>query len=311
MIEILNGITETINYGNELGLRLFHNVDYEDYPEHWHVGIEIIMPVVTDYTVLIGNDRYKLLEGEILIINSGVIHGLEAPPTGERIVMQFNPVLLYTLKEMETTLAMMPSVYHISPKTTPDIYSYVKTRMDMIIREYDAGKPFSEGVIYAELIQMFAEIGRYFLDQNMHLDRIEKLGAAEKQKEYMSVIMKACNYINIHYQEKLSLEEVADRVGFSKFHFTRIFKQYTNMTFCEYLNKRRVKCAEGLLFSTDMRVTDVAMNSGFSSMSSFDRTFKAVNGNSPSQYRESLAGHTTTSDIPKNEKIKSLIDRKL
>lgn len=45
MIEILNGMTETINYGSSLGVRLYHNVDYEDYPEHWHVGLEIIMPV--------------------------------------------------------------------------------------------------------------------------------------------------------------------------------------------------------------------------------------------------------------------------
>ena len=61
--------------------------------------------------------------------------------------------------------------------------------------------------------------------------------------------------------ENLSLEEVAAVSGFSKFHFTRIFKQYMNMTFYEYLNSKRVKRAEELLYDKKMSITDVAMNS--------------------------------------------------
>ena len=64
MIEILNGMTETINYGSSLGVRLYHNVDYEDYPEHWHVGLEIIMPVSSEYTVIVGKERFRLMTGD-------------------------------------------------------------------------------------------------------------------------------------------------------------------------------------------------------------------------------------------------------
>ncbi|HCD46236.1 MAG TPA: hypothetical protein DEQ64_21450 [Lachnoclostridium sp.] len=75
--------------------------------------------------------------------------------------------------------------------------------------------------------------------------------------------------------------------GFSKYHFTRIFKQYMNMTFYEYLNSRRVKKAEELLYNTkEMSITDVAMGSGFSSMSTFNRTFKMIKRCSPSDYRK-------------------------
>lgn len=288
MIEILNGITETINYGNSLGLRLFHNVEYEDYPEHWHVGIEIIMPLSTEYTVIVGNERYRLLAGDIIVINSGVLHGLEAPPDGERIILQFDPALLYTLKEMETLLALIPSIFYITPDREPDLYPFVKQQMDRIVHEYDEGKMLCEAAVYAALIEMFVEIGRKVTSQNINSQREIKKGKAEKQMEYLEVIMKACNYINQHYQEKLSLENTAATVGFSKFHFTRIFKQYMNMTFYEYLNKKRVQCAEGLLYSTEMSVTDVAMNSGFSSMSAFDRTFKSMNGCSPSEFRNAI-----------------------
>ena len=103
MIEILEGTHETINYGNSMGVRMFHNVDYEDYPEHWHTAIEIIMPVHEGYNVIAGEKKYCLKEGDILILNSGTLHALEAPPKGERIILQFSDYLLYSLRENGNT----------------------------------------------------------------------------------------------------------------------------------------------------------------------------------------------------------------
>lgn len=288
MIEILNGLRETINYGDSLGLRLYHNVDYEDYPEHWHTGIEIIMPVTDDYTVLLGEERYHLATNDIIVINSGVLHGLEAPPTGERIILQFDAALLYTLKEMETLVSMLPPVVHLTRKTEPSLYPFVWQRMTKIVEEYDEGKMFREAFIYAMLIEIFGEMGRNLTNRQVDWDKKMSKGQVTKQKEYLEVIMGACNYINQHYQENLTLEETAGISGFSKFHFTRIFKQYMNMTFYEYLNSKRVKRAEELLLNAEMNITDIAMNSGFSSLSAFNRTFKSVNSCSPSEYRNKV-----------------------
>lgn len=287
MIEILNGMTETINYRNSLDFRLFHNVDYEDYPTHWHVGIEILMPVTEVYGVIVEQKKYVLEKGDILIVNSGVPHALEAPPTGERIILQFDPALLYSIKEMETLLLLFPSVFYITQENEAELYPFVKEKMEEIIREYDGQQPFAGALVYASLIELFAGIGRVIRDRSIEdtETRDVRRSKQDRQWEYQEVAMKACNYINQHYQEKLTLEETAKIVGFSKYHFTRVFKKYMNMTFYEYLNKKRVKCAEGLLYSTEMSITDVALNSGFSSMSSFDRTFKALNKCSPSEFR--------------------------
>ena len=284
MIEILNGMTETINYRNSLDFRLFHNVDYEDYPTHWHVGIEILMPVTENYGVIVEQKKYVLEKGDILIVNSGVPHALEAPPTGERIILQFDPALLYSLKEMETLLLLFPSVFYITKENEPELYPLVREKMAEIIREYDGA------LVYASLIEMFAGIGRKIRERSIEDTEMRDMRRSkhDRQWEYQEVAMKACNYINQHFQEKLTLEETAKIVGFSKYHFTRVFKKYMNMTFYEYLNKKRVKCAEGLLYNTEMSITDVAMNSGFSSMSSFDRTFKALNRCSPSEFREAI-----------------------
>lgn len=135
---------------------------------------------------------------------------------------------------------------------------------------------------------MFVTLGRVVMEGLYEKNEIVSDGQATKHKEYMKTVMGACNYINQHYQENITLEEVASVSGFSKFHFTRIFKQCMDMTFYEYLNERRITKAEELLYTTVLSVTDIAMQSGFSSISAFNRTFKTMKGCSPSEYRNKL-----------------------
>lgn len=286
MIEILEGTHETINYGNSMGVRMFHNVDYEDYPEHWHTAIEIIMPVHEGYNVIVGEKKYCLKEGDILILNSGTLHALEAPPKGERIILQFSDYLLYSLREMETLLNLLPPVMFFSEEEDfQRLYSFIKRQMDAIVVEYDQEKTFFCAAIYARLIEIFIYIGRNAIWGDRKRKNVIIDNNPSKKKEYMESVMSVCNYINQHYQEPLSLEEIADVSGFSRFHFTRIFKQCMNMTFYEYLNQKRISKAEELLSTTSQSVTEIAMNSGFSSISAFNRTFKSVKGCSPSVYR--------------------------
>lgn len=286
MIEILEGTHETINYGNSMGVRMFHNVDYEDYPEHWHTAIEIIMPVHEGYNVIVGEKKYCLKEGDILILNSGTLHAPEAPPKGERIILQFSDYLLYSLREMETLLNLLPPVMFFSEEEDfQRLYSFIKRQMDAIVVEYDQEKTFFGAAIYARLIEIFIYIGRNAIWGDRKRKNVIIDNNPSKKKEYMESVMSACNYINQHYQEPLSLEEIADVSGFSRFHFTRIFKQCMNMTFYEYLNQKRISKAEELLSTTSQSVTEIAMNSGFSSISAFNRTFKSVKGCSPSVYR--------------------------
>lgn len=184
---------------------------------------------------------------------------------------------------------MLPPIVYI-PYDAKDekLYEFVRSRMDRIVTEYDEKKTFRESLIYAQLIEMFVTLGRVVMEGLYEKNEIVSDGQATKHKEYMETVMGACNYINQHYQENITLEEVASVSGFSKFHFTRIFKQCMDMTFYEYLNERRITKAEELLYTTVLSVTDIAMQSGFSSISAFNRTFKTMKGCSPSEYRNKL-----------------------
>lgn len=94
------------------------------------------------------------------------------------------------------------------------------------------------------------------------------------------------DYINNHFAEDLSLETVASQAGFSKFHFSRLFKQYTDSTFYKYLNQKRIEFAKSLLQDPGVSVTEVAFKSGFSSLSAFLRMFKLMNNCTPTEFRE-------------------------
>lgn len=286
MIEILQGHHETIRYGGTLGLKLYHNYEYEDYPEHWHSGLEIIMPVKAGYTVCADDKVFQLKEQEICIINSGVIHSLRAPQVGERIILQFEAALLHTIKEMETLLFKLPPVYHITAERKEQ-YAFIRAKMEALIKEHDGDNLFREASVYATLIEIFVRIGR---DITLYQEE-NRNEAAHKtnQREYLEAVMNACDFINQHLLENITLERVAAVGGFSKYHFSRVFKLYMDITFYDYLNMKRVNKAKELLaYSSHMSITDVAMNAGFSSLSSFNRNFKALNQCSPSEYRSKL-----------------------
>lgn len=84
MIEILNGIRETVAYDFFSGIKLYHNVQAEDYPLHWHSAMEIIMPVKDDYTVVINESSHTFVKDDIFIIPPGTLHHLIAPPLSRK-----------------------------------------------------------------------------------------------------------------------------------------------------------------------------------------------------------------------------------
>ena len=79
--------------------------------------------------------------------------------------------------------------------------------------------------------------------------------------------------------------EIAGMTGFSKFHFSRLFKEFTGTSFYKYLNVRRISHAERLLLDPQLNVTDAAVLSGFNSISAFMRMFKIIKGCTPTEFR--------------------------
>lgn len=119
MIEVLNGIKETVLYKDIEGFKLHDNTDYESYPEHWHTPIEIIMPIENFFDVSNKKEIFTLQEDEILFINSGVIHGMPSTIHGERLILQVDLALLHSVADIASMLSTIPQALLLTPANAP------------------------------------------------------------------------------------------------------------------------------------------------------------------------------------------------
>ena len=98
-------------------------------------------------------------------------------------------------------------------------------------------------------------------------------------------------YIETHYYEKITLDQLAEMVYLSPAYLSRIFKKETGTTFNDYLIQVRIGKAKNLLHHKDLRVTDIAEAVGFDDQSYFTKVFRRIVGVTPLKYRQQVT-HT-------------------
>ncbi len=135
------------------------------------------------------------------------------------------------------------------------------------------------------------------------------------RNEYVNRVNKVTEYIHTNITEELTLDSLADVAMFSKYHFHRIFKTVVGVTLNEYITRARVQeAARKLLYSPELSVTDIAFQSGFTSLSNFARVFKNQLNVTASEYRhqkDSKIGKTQSRMLeaipPSQEYIRDVI----
>jgi AraC-like DNA-binding protein/ligand-binding sensor protein len=102
------------------------------------------------------------------------------------------------------------------------------------------------------------------------------------------VIARAKRFIEDHHRDDLSLGQVAASVHTSLFYFCKLFKRHTGVSFTEYVSRLRTEKAKKLLINLNLRVSEIAYEVGFQSLTHFNRVFKRILHESPSEYRARL-----------------------
>lgn len=295
MIEILNGTRETVSYDKNIGIRLYRNVESEDYPIHWHTATEVIMPINNIYTVVINNEKHILNPGDIILLPSGELHELFSPEEGERIILQMDFSLLNQINGLDSTYYMFHPYIIITEETNKNLHDKLEAVLLDITEEYFSDNPLKEAYVYSRLIHFMVILGRNCMKNKNSFPNTR----IKKQHEYNDKFLNICNYINEHCTEIITVEDAAAIAGFSKFHFSRLFKQFTGISYYNYLNKQKIMNAEKLLIDPNLSVTDVAMRSGFTSLATFNRLFKTYKKCTPSEFKNlHKVGFKTHRNLP-------------
>lgn len=124
-----------------------------------------------------------------------------------------------------------------------------------------------------------------------HLAMLSNQVVVQHENAEPPVIARAKEYIQEHQTENLRLSHVAKAVNTSTFYFCKMFKKVTGINFTDYLSRVRIEKSKNLLLNPNLRVSEIAFEVGFQSLTHFNRVFKKILGQSPTEYRAQLLGN--------------------
>jgi AraC-like DNA-binding protein/ligand-binding sensor protein len=130
-----------------------------------------------------------------------------------------------------------------------------------------------------ELLSTFAQ----------HVSLISNQIVLSQSNSEPPVIARAKAFIAENQAEDITLGQVAKAVNTSTFYFCKIFKKVTGINFTDYVSRVRIEKAKNLLLNPNLRISEIAYAVGFQSLTHFNRVFKRISGNSPTDYRTNLA----------------------
>ena len=130
-----------------------------------------------------------------------------------------------------------------------------------------------------KLLQIFAQ----------HLSMISNQIVVQQENSEPPVITRAKEFIKQHQTEDISLGQVAKAVNTSTFYFCKMFKKVTGINFTDYVSRVRIENSKNLLLNPNLRISEIAYEVGFQSLTHFNRVFKKIVGQSPTEYRSQLA----------------------
>lgn len=284
-----NNNTELVDFVPESHIRIWYNVQLEGYPSHHHSAAEVIICMQSNYIVIVNSVHYTLHPGDILIIPPHAIHKLICPTPGIRFVFLMNLDPYTSFQDYKAMQPMFLNAQLISPETTRH-YESLYNNFAKMIEIYFKNDIFWETDVFALFFKNMSICAKdYFGSQNASIP-------PAVQKEHYDKFSNLLIYIDEHYADDLNLEDTAAIVGFSKFHFSRLFKQYTNTTFYDYLCKKRITRAQEML-AENFSITTIAYQTGFNTPSAFCRCFKKHTGYTPSEFRNKSEQSKIEADV--------------
>ncbi|WP_127533197.1 helix-turn-helix domain-containing protein [Paenibacillus kobensis] len=281
----LNNYFERLNFNNGKKINVSKKVDLNFSGKmHWHPFVEILVSLYDNNEVTINYTKHVLKTNDLVIIYPGDLHSFDHIDENAFIIVQFPLDLLMIMGEFNTNISIFYQYHYI--KYDPS--NIDADRMIILIKQlpdlYDSDTLFNEVRIYSLLLEFFVMLGRYCVNAKKE----GFSGDASTDYKATKLMAEACLYISQNCTSPLTLDDVSHHVGVSKYHFSRIFNKFTNMTFIDFLTTERIKRTESLILNPNARITDIAFESGFSSVSSFNRCFKKIKGISPSEFRETM-----------------------
>ncbi|MEY9976280.1 helix-turn-helix domain-containing protein [Lysinibacillus sp. RC79] len=249
-------------------------------PLHWHKEIQFIYVKSGRVEYRVGADVFVLEEGEGLFVNASGLH--EAKPFQiERATIFCINVDPLLLGGHENSIF---ATKYVLPYITSNRLPYVKLsgqlaqNVEIVAKLLQEQAVFYELKVWRELLTIWETI----LSQSLLTEEILDPAIIVQHDRAKEML----DYIHAHYQEKISLENLAAHVFLSRAECSRFFKKMVGMTPFTYLLHYRLRKSMELLRDSEQPITTIATTTGFSTVSYYIEKFKKYTGYSPHVYRK-------------------------
>ncbi len=257
----------------------------EDVELHHHDFYEIYYLISGDVTYAIEGRMYHVMPGDILFLNPMELHQVSIKKEAdayERYVLWLDPAMLTRLSTMSTNLGRCldkeRDSYCNQLRVPPEYKPEIKKLMDDIYKESDS-TGFGIDVMETSLISRLLVLLNRLADMDT--------SAKKEQESGSKLITDIIDYINVHYGEQLSLEEIAEQLFVSKYHLSHEFRKQMGTGVYRYIQKKRVQIARQMLANGD-KPYDVYTQCGFRDYAGFYRAFTTEYGIGPREFASSL-----------------------
>lgn len=260
-------------------VRFYTSVDNGSYiPSHWHRAIEIIYIQTGALTVTVESYTQKLTAGQCILINSNVVHSTQCTIPNTAIVFQI------PLDFIETYIPQVRSLLFHLPEGSADPKE--RTKLDIFKNTLEkmqiANDMQPDGFLLrfnSLLFEVLFQLYHSFSTKVMHSD-------FSKKKKELDRLNPVLQYTTEHYNEPISIQEIADVACLQPGYFCRFFKNNMGTTFLEYQNELRLSHIYQDLITSKDPVNVILDRHGFTNYKLFRRIFREHFGDTPLKIRQ-------------------------
>ena len=267
--------------------------DYRSEEIHDHDFVEVVFIIEGAGRHYINGEEFTVKAGDLLFINYGCTHAfaLDGKP-----LIAYN--LMIRVDYFTRNMIREDNLFYILALTSFEkIQHELKDKGPLVSFEYGEREDIFNLFKNIETEVNGNEVGKsLILDSyiNVLLCKIFRKIFVENEEKNSLIPQDILDYINEHFNEKITLSDLSQRCFYNPAYFSRLFKKTFNMSFTDYLMDLRLKrCAE-LLRNTDYTIDKVIKECGFSDRNTFYERFKNKYGCTPSEYRSMHNDKSTT-----------------
>ena len=268
-------ITEFLPQGDTIGLRE-HVVSSRD-EEHTHAYFDVVIPTSGEGRQFIDGKSYDIKVGSIYFIDRNVPHFII--PDGE---LKYTELLVAPdFFESQADMGELRRIFYTDNEYQPALELNDEERgvIDNILRSLTRENKKRAGD-FRSIMRSWMRLMEQYLARAMERARSELAN-----RDPLYILSVTLEYVDKHFTENISQEELAERFRYNSAYFSRMFKKHKGMNLSDYITGKRIDYAAELLSTTDMSAEQISEAVGYKSKPQFYNTFVRLKGVTPRQYR--------------------------